>query len=255
MASEHLLTFRSGAAGFFDLCNDGGTGNFGGFRSSCTNNLVVAGGIITAPDYTRTCSCNYQNQASLALVPMPDVDLWTSFGKLDVVGPVRRLGINFGAPGDRRGDDGTLWLEYPSVGGLSPNISVKTVPAQPEQFRWHTSRVQGDGPRWVGASGYKGVTSVAVTLGGKGDGIRKYTVRLYFMEPELTAGKRTFDVLLQGREALKGLDVAKEAGGPGRRLMREFHGVDVSEVLTVTLRAQAGQPVLSAIEVQCEEKQ
>ncbi|TXT19838.1 MAG: hypothetical protein FD138_4299 [Planctomycetota bacterium] len=52
MASEHLLTFRSGAAGYLDLCNDGGTGNFGGFRSSCTNNLIVAGGVLTAPDYT-----------------------------------------------------------------------------------------------------------------------------------------------------------------------------------------------------------
>src|SRR5208283_5339975 len=27
-ASEHLLTFRSGAAGYYDLANDGGTGNF-----------------------------------------------------------------------------------------------------------------------------------------------------------------------------------------------------------------------------------
>ena len=52
LASEHLLTFRSGAAGYLDFCNDGGTGNFGGFRSSCSNNLIVAGGLLTAPDYT-----------------------------------------------------------------------------------------------------------------------------------------------------------------------------------------------------------
>ena len=71
-ASENLLTFRSGAAGYYDLCNDGGTGNLGGFRSGCTNNLIVAGGLLTAADYTRTCTCSYQNQASLALVPMPD---------------------------------------------------------------------------------------------------------------------------------------------------------------------------------------
>jgi outer membrane protein assembly factor BamB len=58
MASEHLLTFRSGAAGYLDFCNDGGTGNFGGFRSSCSNNLIVAGGLLTAPDYTRTCVCS-----------------------------------------------------------------------------------------------------------------------------------------------------------------------------------------------------
>ena len=68
LASEYLLTFRSGAAGYYDLCNDGGTGNLGGFRSSCTNNLIVAGGVLCAPDYTRTCTCSYQIQSSVALV-------------------------------------------------------------------------------------------------------------------------------------------------------------------------------------------
>ncbi|MCI0358629.1 MAG: PQQ-binding-like beta-propeller repeat protein, partial [Planctomycetaceae bacterium] len=89
MASEHLLTFRSGAAGYFDMCNDGGTGNFGGFRSSCTNNLIVAGGILTAPEYTRTCTCSYQNQTSIALVPMPEVETWTFFGAQSPKLPLR----------------------------------------------------------------------------------------------------------------------------------------------------------------------
>jgi hypothetical protein len=122
MASEHLLTFRSGAAGYFDFCNDGGTGNFGGFRSSCSNNLIVAGGLLTAPDYTRTCVCSYQNQTSLALVPMPDVETWTSFGSQTPQQPVRSLGLNPAAPGDRKAEDGTLWLEYPSAGGSSPGV-------------------------------------------------------------------------------------------------------------------------------------
>src|SRR5206468_7155745 len=101
MASEHLLTFRSGAAGYYDLCNDGGTGNIGGFRSGCTNNLIVAGGLLTAPDYTRTCTCSYQNQTSLALVPMPEAEMWTYFGRGEPASVVRRVGINLGAPGNR----------------------------------------------------------------------------------------------------------------------------------------------------------
>ena len=120
-ASEHLLTFRSGAAGYFDLCNDGGTGNFGGFRSSCTNNLIVAGGVLTVPEYTRTCTCNYQNQTSVALMHMPDAEMWTYFGTKEVKGSVKRLGLNLGAVGDRRAENGTLWLEYPSTGGVSPD--------------------------------------------------------------------------------------------------------------------------------------
>src|SRR5262249_53893696 len=69
LASQNLLTFRSGAAGFYDLARQGGTGNFGGFRSGCTNNLIVAGGVLVAPDYTRTCTCAYPLQTSLALIP------------------------------------------------------------------------------------------------------------------------------------------------------------------------------------------
>src|SRR5205085_2332696 len=105
LASEYLLTFRSGAAGYYDLCRDGGTGNLGGFRSSCTNNLIVAGGVLTAADYTRTCTCSYQNQTSLALVPMPDAEMWTFTGSREVTGPVRRLGLNLGAPGSRKAED------------------------------------------------------------------------------------------------------------------------------------------------------
>ena len=48
IASEHLLTFRSAAAGFYDLARDGGTGNFGGFKSGCTSNLIVADGVLNA---------------------------------------------------------------------------------------------------------------------------------------------------------------------------------------------------------------
>ena len=142
-ASEHLLVFRSGAAGFYDLARFGGTGNWGGFRSSCTNNLIVAGGLITSPDYTRTCTCSYQNQTSLALVPDPEVELWTYQGyAVEGRQPIRRLGVNFGAPGNRVDDHGTLWLEYPRVtdasansgsSGLWPQIQV-TAAAPPATF-------------------------------------------------------------------------------------------------------------------------
>ncbi len=116
VASENLLTYRSGAAGFYDLETMSGTANLGGFKSGCTSNLVVANGVLNAPDYTRTCTCSYQNQTSLALVHMPEIEMWTysQFGLDGKDGErIQRVGINFGAPGDRRAPDGTLWLEYP----------------------------------------------------------------------------------------------------------------------------------------------
>ncbi len=71
VASEHLMTFRSGAAGFYDLESQCGTGNFGGFKSGCSPNLIAADGVLNAPDYTRTCTCPYQNQNVAGVRPYP----------------------------------------------------------------------------------------------------------------------------------------------------------------------------------------
>ncbi|MBN2023074.1 MAG: PQQ-binding-like beta-propeller repeat protein [Pirellulales bacterium] len=167
IAGEHMLTFRSGAAGFFDLDNDGGTGNFGGFKSSCTSNLIAADGVLNAPDYTRTCTCAYQNQTSLALVHMPDAEIWT-FNQYPAAetwpARVQRLGINFGAPGDRREPDGALWLDWPSVGGPSPDVPLRVEPT-PRLFFHHSLRFAGgQGPAWVAASGLEGEATIAVDL-------------------------------------------------------------------------------------------
>jgi hypothetical protein len=250
-ASEHLLTFRSGAAGYYDLCHDGGTGNLGGFRSGCTNNLMVADGLLTAADYTRTCTCSYQNQASLALVPVPDGEMWTYFGTREVKKPVRRVGIALGAPGNRKADDGTLWLEYPAVGGPSPRVPVSVTPASPDWFRRHESTVNGHGHPWVAASGGRGLRSVTVTLA-PDTHERTYTVRLTFVEPDrLPPGKRVFDIGVQGRTLLHDFDIAKEAGGSWRGVVREFKGIKVVKDLTVTLTATGDGrhgPVLCGIE-------
>lgn len=169
IASEHLLTYRSGAAGFYDLDSMSGTSNLGGFKSGCTSNLVVANGVLNAPDYTRTCSCAYQNQTSLALISMPDMEMWSysQFG-LDAKQGDRILhaGINFGAPGNRRAADGTLWLEYPHVGdGNSPKLGVECSGSGVKWFRHHSSTVSataGSQP-WIAASGFIGEADIVIT--------------------------------------------------------------------------------------------
>jgi outer membrane protein assembly factor BamB len=248
-ASEHLLTFRSGAAGYFDLAGDGGTGNLGGFKSGCTNNLIVAGGLLNAPDYTRTCICSYQNQASLALVSMPEAEMWTFFGTTEIKGPIKRIGVNFGAPGDRRAEDGTLWVEHPSVGGKSPAAPVALDGTRVEYFRRHSSRISGNGIPWVSASGVKGITSLTLMLDKEAKALQPYLVRLHFSEPDgLKPGERVFDVLIQGQEVLKDFDIVTEAGGGDRALVREFTA-DAARDLKIKFVPRRSAPLLCGLEV------
>jgi hypothetical protein len=249
--SENLITFRSGAAGYYDLARCGGTGNFGGFRSGCTNNLVVAGGVLSAPDYTRTCTCSYQMQTSLALVPDDDAEMWTYTGESPKITTlVKRIGINLGAPGDRVDDAGTQWLEYPSVGGKSPVLKINVAGDKVDYFRQHATTVEGP-MAWVAASGVRNARSVTLDLDRKeSEAVKTYTVRLYFAQPAGVAGS-DFGVAMQGSVVTPAVDVAREAGGVNRSLVKEYRGVRVRDKLVVELKpvTKGGGTVLSGVEV------
>ena len=247
VAGENIITFRSAAAGYVDLTSGPGTGNFGGFKSGCTSNLIPADGVLNAPDYTRTCTCSYQNQSSLAMVHMPDAEQWT-FQSAGPAGRVSRIGVNFGAPGDRQAGR-TRWFEFPVVGGPSPAMPVKVDGGR--TYCHHSGLFAGGELTWVGASGYEGPRKAAITLDpAPGAAARKFTVRLVFAEPNARAapGQRVFDVLVQGRRVLEGLDVAKAAGGPRKVVISEIRGVDVAGVLTIELKAVTGEPILCGVE-------
>ena len=245
IGSEHLLTFRSGAAGYFDLTGGGGTGNLGGFKSSCTSNLIPADGLLNAPDYTRTCQCSYQNQTSLAMLHMPGVETWTFNALPAPAGPIVRVGLNFGAPGDRTDAAGTLWLDTPSAGGPSPDPEV-AIAGDPTYVRHHSSLMKGgNGSVWIAASGIVGVRTVSVPLGGSG----RYTIRLHFAEIEgLALGERLFNVAVQGRTVLKDFDIARSAGAAMRSVVKEFKGIAVNGTLTVTLTPRKGRTILCGLE-------
>ena len=246
-ASQHLLLFRSGAAGYADLENDGGTGSLGGFRSGCTNNLIAANGVLIAPDYTRTCTCSYHQQTSLALIHLPQMDVWTANPIGSGVRRTAQVGINLGAPGNRRADDGTLWVEYPSAGVPGPELDVRILPDDVAWYRKHSLLVADpEGYGWVAASGGEGIQSLQI--GNLQNG--RYRVRLHFAEPRLErVGERVFDILLQGTPVAEGFDIVRLAGGPDRSVVQEFD-VAVAGTLTVELRARSpSPPVIAGIEL------
>ena len=165
-ACENFLTFRSGAASYYDLNTESGTGNLGGFRSGCTSNLVAANGILNAPDMTRTCSCSYQNQSSVGLVHMPELDTWTIDNAAVVQQKsdrVEQLGINLGAPGDRRDANGVSWLEFPVVAGDSPSFDI-AIRGDYTTFQDYPATMTGAKTPWISASGVQGLSQLRVGL-------------------------------------------------------------------------------------------
>jgi len=97
---------------------------------------------------------------------MPGIEMWTFNRLARDNAPVTQLGLNLGAPGDRRGPDGTLWLDFPSVGGQSPDVPVEVF-FQDEGagfVRCHTSQIEKANLDWVAASGMKGPAEMEIKL-------------------------------------------------------------------------------------------
>lgn len=249
----HLYTMRSGTAAFYDKRLDSGTIHISGPRSGCTSSVIPANGVLNVPYFYEGCSCSYPLPMALSLVSLPPTfEQWAAWGSVpasNLAGKIERIGLNFGAPGDRRTDDGTLWLAYPAVGGPSPKVDARTEPAAPEYFYRHSVWIEGgEGWPWVGASGVKGLQRV--TVAGLKPG--NYTVRLTFTEPDATTklGGRKFAVRLQGQSVAESLDVLAEAGGAMRVVIKQISKVIVADsTLTVQLDAQAGATLLNGLEI------
>jgi len=282
LAGPHVLTFRSSFASYLDVDDQmsGGSGvvNLGGFRTACHSTVVPGNGVLVSANAgSGGCTCEYPFSTTLGMVHMPEMEKWGSYGNRVAQGPIVRLGLNFGAPGDRQDATGTLWLDYPSVGGPSPDVPVLTEPDEVALFRYHSSRIEGDGPAWVAASGCQGLRSLRVAVNVKGipktvtyqrgsqtlektiiepafetqpTQLRPFTVKLYFAEPEdLKPGQRVFDVVVQGKTVLSNFDVVEAAGGPNRIVAKTFRGILASNDLTIQLTAKTGQPVLCGVEI------
>jgi outer membrane protein assembly factor BamB len=252
IASPHLMTFRAGDAGFCDI-ESGNTSRLKGFRSGCRNSLIPANGVLNAPNMAHGCVCGYSLFTSLALVNLPQTEVWSySALKFDPKkDAIRRVGINFGAPGDRQDDSGTLWVDYPNKGGTSPTIPMKVTAKNPRYFRRHSSLLKGDGVNWVAGSGVEGATSITLTVSATEPKTpQSYTVRLHFAEPDdAKPGERVFDVALQGKPMAKNVDIAKESGGNLVAMVREFTNIEAGRTVTVELTPRTGRPVLSGIEI------
>ena len=278
-AGEHMILQRAWSTGGYTLIDTAPrVFGLGGFRSGCTANMVPAGGVLTAPDYTRDCECQFKNKTSLAMIHMPEMEHWSfEMGPPLVESRIRRLGLNFAAPGDRVSDTGTLWLDCPDVGGPSTPVAVALEPAKAgtrlnwlssrgwrrgmeraqvfagKKFHHHTTVMKGGPLKWVAGSGLIGVKSIKVTLvpaAAKKDRAA-YTVNLYFAEPDAAAkaGDRVFAVSLQGKAVLADFDVVKEARGTRRTVIKRFEDIRAGDTLDVAFTPAKGEPLICGLEI------
>jgi len=164
-ASGSMLCFRSGTAGFYDLAADSGVLSYGGIRPGCAVNMIAAGGVMLIPEGSAGCTCGLNYQTSLALVPAENRnDNWSMFTETGGAGPVKRLALNLGAPGDRRDSEGNLWLGFPRPStrrALKVEASVDVLPGLGYFRRNPEGPALAGGTRpWIYASGCRGITSI-----------------------------------------------------------------------------------------------
>lgn len=244
-----FYTLRSGTAAFYDKTLESGTVFLSGPRSGCTNSIIPSGGLLNVPYFYEGCTCSYPLPTGLSLVAMPEShEQWSSWGDDSIAkGSIQRIGINFGAPGDRKTRNGTLWLDYPSVGGPSPKVRVETKPKAPTYHYRHSLWMSpGEGWSWVAASSVEGLREF--TLHDLKPG--SYTVRLHFAEPtDIGKGDRVQTVSLQGQPVLSEFDILAETQQKMTGVVRQFHNVAITDTLTMTLQATVGQSLISGIEL------
>ncbi|MFC1452834.1 PQQ-binding-like beta-propeller repeat protein [Verrucomicrobiota bacterium] len=164
---RNMLFFRSGTFGFFDFTRDG-TATFGGIRPACSISMVAANGLMLLPEGDAGCSCAYNFQTSVALVSSAsDAGYWTVFEGERGRRPLHRVGINLGAPGDRRDADGVAWLTFPrpTMPRACP-LSVRVQPGGSEDYYLPAADVAGsDAERaWVYSSGIRGAERIDLGL-------------------------------------------------------------------------------------------
>jgi hypothetical protein len=246
-----FYTLRSGTAAFYDKTLESGTVFISGPRSGCTNSIIPSGGLLNVPYFYEGCTCSYPLPTALSMVAMPEThEQWSTWGD-DPIKPasIERIGLNFGAPGDRKTRDGTLWLDYPSIGGPSPQIKVVTKPEKPTFHYRHSNWIKGgEAWPWIAASAVEGLEEL--TLHDLKPG--RYTVKLYFAELGNDVSKDRIQTIdLQGETVLSDFDIQVEAKATMTGIVRQFDEVEVvvDGTLTITLDAGRGKSLISGIEV------
>ena len=257
-ASANMLFYRSSSTAMYDFENDRGLTLFGGIRPGCWINMIPANGLLLFPESSSGCTCSFPLRSSVVLKHKKTRSQpWNVFIAGKTTGPAKHFYINFGAPADMKDDDGNLWFGYPNPEtdylqnhypdyGVKFNLNEQIIQEMgyfSSDFRGKV--VNGSQKPWLFTSGCIGLLKCEIPLidAGNGENSAVYTVTLGFNAPAGDRnGQREFDVLLQGETVVSSLDVVEEAGAPDKAVIKEFKGVNVTDVLLLEFLPKQENP-------------
>ncbi len=265
-ATQNMLLFRSGFTGFYDLEKDSGTQHFAGHRTGCWINSIAANGLVMIPESSAGCVCLFSISSTIVLEPREPRNNWSIISSVGKVSPVQKMALNLGAPGDRVSSNGTVWLSYPRprpsrATSLDLPLNIKLKFQSQGKYNTVNTRanpMKGTDSDWLYTSQALGFSRCELPLIGKGEKPGVYNLRLHFAELDSNvtkAGQRVFDVSIQGKKVLTGIDIFAQSGGLHTALIEEINDVSVTDNLIIELTSQSSgnskslPAVLSAIEV------
>jgi outer membrane protein assembly factor BamB len=255
-ASAKGLFYRSACTAFYDLEQDNGVTIFGAYRPGCAISLIPAGGVLLSQEAAAGCTCSYPVRCSLAMIRKPDrAQPWTVYVTPGKLTPVEHFAVNFGAPADRKDDEGTVWFCYPNPNTNSythfPNYGVKLdLKAQilPSMgYFCHDFKgldiADTDKP-WLFTSGCRGMRRCEIPLtDSAAENSAVYTVRLGFNAlPDDREGSRVFDIKLQDKVVLEDFDIMATAGKANKAVVKEFKDIRAGSALTLEFFAKPADP-------------
>jgi len=254
-ATPNMMFFRSGFIGYYDLYHDSGTRHFAGQRLGCWINAIPGNGLVMIPEASAGCVCQFSIASTVVMEPKAENKSWGIFSAVGPTTPVKRMGINLGAPGDRKDIDGFEWLGYPrpkAVGRLEFVFDLQSELVS--GGGWYSKNAEsveitGTDKPWLFTSGARGLKQLTLPLVGADDSPAKYTVKFHFanLDDEETS---PLEIRLQGETVATGVTLPATSLGSSAALTKEFNQIPVASDLVVQLQGDGGATgTLSAVEV------
>jgi hypothetical protein len=179
---------------------------------------------------------------------MPELEYWVTSRPLIAATPgssIQRLGINFGAPGDRISESGSFWTEWPTVGGTPATLPFSVNAAKGTTIRHHASKIKNTTTPWVYASALSGVESITFQLPKEK---KNYQLKFYFAD--IATQPSTFSVIVNQATVLDNIMV-NPMRGANNHPQTQLKTVDVAaaDELNIQFKAIKGNAIISGVEL------